>query len=594
MAMRTKITVLLIFICLSAYGQRYIADSIYLKSVGIYTGKWLSARTSFSGIQASDTVTRLKLMTRKATDSLYLVKKDTIARTKLMTRKATDSLYLQKTANRIKGTGAAGQVAWFATSDSIQGSNNIRIVTTSGQNNLVLYGNNDGRIPSVGANNNYGLTILCNLPNGTGAAVLANTSTTTTLMNGFTFGQYTGISTITYLARITGMSISTAPVAGSLVLSGRMIAGVGSGLGANANTYELDINGRGRVTGTFRVGGAINDTTNYNHEFDGRTSTLTIRPRVDNTTAIQFTNSAKTLKPLVINTNNGRAYRNSIATDSMYTVKKDNDLLYLKLSDTITRTKVLTRKAADSLYGGGAPRVAGSANIGTVAYNGKTPAAGKFYSGIDNLNSDSILNFSGNFSVYANNNVAIKGYSLNNAGIYGNGSTYGVIGNSPNISVYGSGGQIGVKGEGLGYGVYGNSGGGYGVFGQGTIYGIYGYTNTSNAIPINATNAYDTKKTAIATGGAISIYTTKDIINGSVSGSAIFTQPFTGTSYKKVIIYCNALNGTASWTFPQAFTYTPVILQTSGLPTSIVTTLTTTSVTVTGSNSTGFLIIEGF
>lgn len=87
---------------------------------------------------------------------------------------------------------------------------------------------------------------------------------------------------------------------------------------------------------------------------------------------------------------------------------------------------------------------------------------------------------------------------------------------------------------------------------------------------------------------------TQITISGSTSGMAKFSQPASSATYKKVVIYCAALTGTANYTFPVPFINNPVIIGTSGLATSLITTLTTTTVIVTGSVSTGFLLIEGY
>lgn len=99
---------------------------------------------------------------------------------------------------------------------------------------------------------------------------------------------------------------------------------------------------------------------------------------------------------------------------------------------------------------------------------------------------------------------------------------------------------------------------------------------------------------SLSSGGQLGLSTTQTTVSGSTSGTAVFSQPFNGIAYKRVIVYCNTLLGTASYTFPTAFTNTPTIISDNGPASSVVTTLNTTTVVITGATTTGFIIIEGY
>ena len=94
--------------------------------------------------------------------------------------------------------------------------------------------------------------------------------------------------------------------------------------------------------------------------------------------------------------------------------------------------------------------------------------------------------------------------------------------------------------------------------------------------------------------GVEKISSEQTTVNASTSGTVIYTMPQQGASLKMVIIRLNAAVGTASYTFPTPFTYTPGIVVSSAVASGIVTSLNTTGVTVTGATTTGFLYLMGF
>lgn len=134
----------------------------------------------------------------------------------------------------------------------------------------------------------------------------------------------------------------------------------------------------------------------------------------------------------------------------------------------------------------------------------------------------------------------------------------------------------------------------------GTLALLVGQSLNVNVVRDASANAVYTAVTGIATfrnpvvTPAENNTAPQTTVSASTSGSVIFSQPQQGSSWKRVIIYVNAATGTASYTFPVAFTHIPAIVTTNGPAATVVTTLSATAVTVTTSATTGFIILEGF
>jgi hypothetical protein len=82
-------------------------------------------------------------------------------------------------------------------------------------------------------------------------------------------------------------------------------------------------------------------------------------------------------------------------------------------------------------------------------------------------------------------------------------------------------------------------------------------------------------------------------VNG-LTGTAVWSQPFQGGSYKKFLVYLTGFTSAGTViTFPTAFSKAPVVYGDAAAIAIAVTTTTTTTLTSVGAVA-GFIIIEGY
>ncbi len=126
---------------------------------------------------------------------------------------------------------------------------------------------------------------------------------------------------------------------------------------------------------------------------------------------------------------------------------------------------------------------------------------------------------------------------------------------------------------------------GYGCAGGGQAFGI-GTRGTGWISPFIISQSSSTNA-IVGINGALGISATTTVVNCSTSGTATFSEPDQGVTDKRCVVLLANCTGTASYTYPTAFTTTPGIVATSQVAAGIFTTVSTISVTVTGSTTTG-------
>ncbi len=124
------------------------------------------------------------------------------------------------------------------------------------------------------------------------------------------------------------------------------------------------------------------------------------------------------------------------------------------------------------------------------------------------------------------------------------------------------------------------------VSGQNPAAALLFYTSVVNG---SITNTF-----TIGGDGRLNSAVAQTTYTGSIAGTAVWSMPFQGASYKKFIIYYNALHDAGGTiTFPTAFVKTPTLYG-DAAATAITTASTTTLTIAVAATISGFCVVEGY
>lgn len=330
-----------------------------------------------------------------------------------------------------------------------------------------------------------------------------------------------------------------------------------------------------------------NGTANYNHTFTNLTSRGIVQTFTSNVNGGGVTYATGSTHPvgLAVNQDLGQAVGFWMSSQTSGAV---NGSIFMGSGTTQTTTATLHVR-----QGGGASifRISNSVNtqdffnIAAATGNATFSNTSTTFNGIATITgSTSLASYSasgtGTVNALIANTTLSVGTNLQATGtmsITGASTLTGAIRASSNLSVTGT----------------------FSMGGASTTNGITntGGITTSTTFSCGTTLKAGTTSTMVGVAtfsASINSSVSQSVIASSTSGSVTASQPLQGTSWKKVIIYCTAALGTASYTFPTAFINTPAVITTNGPAASVVTGLSTTSVTITGATTTGFIFIEGY
>lgn len=83
-------------------------------------------------------------------------------------------------------------------------------------------------------------------------------------------------------------------------------------------------------------------------------------------------------------------------------------------------------------------------------------------------------------------------------------------------------------------------------------------------------------------------------VAASLTGNLIASMPEQGASYKIVVLHCSGMSGSATYTFPTAFTVTPANFAVNFSGGGTINAVSTTSVTITGTTANGVGFLFGY